>query len=375
MTWSRSFTNNLAGMVLLLFVCAACTAPGTASRTDLPDGWGADGQLAVLPVHNLSGRGVPAREIREAICGALASRGIAVWNDETFDRFMLANRVRYTGGVDESLSRSFRNRGNIRGVLITTIELYEASGAPKIAMTCRLVDVGEKPAIQWIDSVALTGFDNPGILDLGRIRDIRVILDKGVRTLAASLEARLSGEISPTVTVSRGEHPPRMMHRKASIGEITAGESVIVLPFTNDSPRRYAGEIMQLRMVERLFSAGFRVIEPGVVRDELLRRRMIFDRGVSIPQADTLLNATGVRFLMGGTVQEYDDSSGEGGRPLVSFSSHAITAGDARIVWSASFRNHGEEGVYFYDWGKILTASSLASSMAATAVTSFQQQE
>jgi len=369
MIWLLNYISRFWLISVLLL--SGCVSSVAVTGTTPLAASGSGEMIAVLPVYNLSSRGIPSKEIRQAICDKLEAKGIKVWNDDTFERFLLANRIRYTGGVDAALARSLRNRGGVRGILVTTVELYEGGGGPKISITSRLVSVKEKPEIEWIDSVALTGYDNPGILELGKIRDIMPLRSLCIDRLVSSLKSYFSGATQiPAPT--RGGHEPKIRHRRESIGEIATGRTILVLPFTNDSIRKHSDEIMQLHMTRQLFLQGFQVVEPGIVRDELLKRRMIFDRGVSIPQADLLMNAISVDFIMGGTVQIYDDLIGEGGRPEVNFSAYVIALGDTRIVWSASFRNNGDEGVYFYDWHKILTASDLASSMSASAVESFK---
>ena len=57
-----------------------------------------------------------------------------------------------------------------------------------------------------------------------------------------------------------------------------------VIPFTNRSDRKYAGELMVLHFVNQLRKIGkFHVIEPGVIRHELLQYRVIMEEGLRLP--------------------------------------------------------------------------------------------
>ena len=62
---------------------------------------------------------------------------------------------------------------------------------------------------------------------------------------------------------------------------------VVVAPFFNRSGRRDAEEIIMLQFIEHLYSIpGIDVVEPGVVRDHLLRQRIVMDEGLTMSDAE-----------------------------------------------------------------------------------------
>ncbi len=99
--------------------------------------------------------------------------------------------------------------------------------------------------------------------------------------------------------------------------------SIAVLPFVNETRRRGAGEILALEFAWQLANAdGFRVVEPGIVRDELLRRRIVMEDGVSLDQARTVSVTLDADLVMAGYVFDFEEGGnaplqlhGHGDRP------------------------------------------------------------
>jgi len=86
---------------------------------------------------------------------------------------------------------------------------------------------------------------------------------------------------------------------------------VAVVPFMNIGTRKNAGSLMDLHFVDRLAQAvNVRVVEPGVVREEMLRLRIIMQDGLSDPQAGLLFSVLESDLLLSGLVAEYQDFEG-----------------------------------------------------------------
>jgi hypothetical protein len=110
------------------------------------------------------------------------------------------------------------------------------------------------------------------------------------------------------------------------------------------------------------------VVEPGEVRQVLLRSRTIMEGGLSLPQADLLHDALGVDLVLTGIVTEYQDNIGGVGNPKVEFSARVFDMKTRQIVWSSASYNEGNDGVYFFNLGKVNTAHGMTSGMVRAAV-------
>jgi hypothetical protein len=110
------------------------------------------------------------------------------------------------------------------------------------------------------------------------------------------------------------------------------------------------------------------LVEPGEVRQVLLRSRTIMEGGLSLPQADILHETLGVDLVLTGIVMEYQDFIGGYGNPKVEFSMRVFDMKTRQIVWSSFSYNEGDDGVFFFNLGKVNTAHETASGMVRSVV-------
>lgn len=323
-------------------------------------------QVAILPIENLSGGTAPLATLRRALGITVAASGVGVVPEEAVDRFIREHRIRYTGGVDEETSRSLKTQLRADAVLVTSLELYSDEAPPKMALMSRLVSTGERSEILWMESLALAGDEEPGILGLGLIEDPVRLRDQVLERLGRSLGAWLTGDGKPAD--SAGRYGPKAVF--AAFGDQGDRKPVMaVLPFTNQSTRKNAGEMAVLHCVKQLVNSGsFAVLEPGVVRNRMLQMRIIMEDGVALPQVDLMSRTMQVDYLVTGKVFEYQDYVGAVGSPKVDFSLQVIEGTEKKVVWSSKSYNEGSDGVFFYDWGRTYTAAALAQKMAGAVV-------
>lgn len=337
--------------------CATAHNPVTGGSTPL----GAGNRVAVLPVMNASGSSAPLEEIRGLLIEGLKERGFVVLEDDALDAFMERHRMRDTGGIDGSIAKALRDETGTNAVLITMLELYDDESPPKIALTSRLVETRETPVIDWMDSIALTGDEYPGLLGLGLIDDPKRLDRRALGYLMDSLPATLSGERRDGGTP--GKYRPKVAYH-SGILDPAGRYSVAVLPFHDQSGRKHAGEILALHFVGELTRLGrYDVIEPGVIRRELLNFRIIMEDGVSLDDADVILAGLNADLLVTGKVIDYRDVQGAWGAPVVDFSALMIEKKSREVVWASKSYNTGSDGVYFFNWRRAFTAGAMASEM------------
>jgi len=373
LTSSTSYTSKailvlIAGLVFLSG-CSATRKEVTESPSTLPHTIFKkslyDLPIAVLPVENLSGNTAPLKNIRKTLIESLKARRFKVLEEELLEEFMARHRLRYIGGIDGTTAKAFREETGAGSVLITSLELYDDSTQPKIALISRLVSLNASPVILWMDSVGLAGDDAPGFLDLGLIENPVVLRNKALRSLSVSLAGSLSEKGDrDSAEEKRKKFRPKIAFRSpAFVPE--ARHTVAVIPFFNESLRKYAGEIMQLHMVQEMAKVeNIKVIEPGVVRKELLAFRIIMEDGISLAQADIAWEALNADLLLTGKVMDYQDYQGADGAPVVDFSLLVMERKGREVGWASKSYNKGTDGVWFFDMGRGRTASAMASEMA-----------
>ncbi len=320
--------------------------------------------VAVFPLENLSGSAVPLKSLRTSLSEELRQRGLRLLDEDTLEKFMARHRVRYTAGIDEETAYALKEETGVESALLTSIELYSEGVVPKIALTSRLVSTGDVPAILWIDGVGMAGDDHPGILNLGLINDFRVLVRKALGMVGESLAARLAGKEGRRGTAkAERKFRPRIAYRSDLEGE--QKYTVAVVPFFNKSDRKNAGDVLVLQFVRALHGLGnFEVIEPGLVRKAFLNMRLIMDEGVSLEDAQALFAVLGVDLVLAGEVLDYQDYEGPVGSAKVNFTVQLIERKNRMVVWSSESYNQGDDGVFFFDWGKVNTAHAMAIQMA-----------
>ena len=361
---SAAFSNKL----VLIFVAGFLLLPRIVHSEEV----GKEGPLAkkgknsivVYPVENLTGTAAPIKEIRKMCIEKLKAQGADVLEEELLEQLMAKYRVRYTGGINREIAKALKQDTHVEGVLITSLEFYSDANPPKISLISRLVSTGEDPSILWMDGVGLAGDDSPGILGLGLIEDPNLLLDKALKTVLDSLVRYFSG--GPAGQVSQGakrKFLPKISYRAPAL-ESNRNYTVAIAPFFSISERKYVGEIMTLHFARELKRAGnFNVIEPGIVREAFLELRIVMEQGVSLANAEMISSMIKADLIVSGKVIDYEDYQGIWGKPKVSFSAQIIGRRSREVMWSSHSYNEGDDGVFFFDRGRVNTAHAMVSQM------------
>lgn len=366
MMLSPNFLNkSLVILVTAIIFLSGCSTvkESAASAANEPHVAGKTPLIAVLPVYNLSGIQAPLLDIRRSLVDTLKDAGFNILDDLLLEAFFTRHRIRYIGGINAVNAEALGKETRAEAVLITSLEFYSEMIPPKIALTSRLVSARRDLSVLWIEGVGVAGNDSIGLLGLGLIENFQVLLDKAVQRLSASLSAYLTNP-KGKIDLPKKKFRPKVAYRSPVIAP-DLKHRIAVMPFINFSERKNAGEIISLNFV-RQFAAyeNFEPIEPGVVRQSLLRSRIIMDDGLALADADFLFHDLNVDLILTGNVMDYKDYQGIAGRTKVDFSTLLMERKSREVVWSSKSYNTGDDGVYFFDLGLVNTAHTMASEMA-----------
>jgi hypothetical protein len=94
---------------------------------------------------------------------------------------------------------------------------------------------------------------------------------------------------------------------------------------------------------------------------------------ISVPAIDALAYTLKIDMILHGKVFDYTETTGNGISPVVDFSLEAIERDSRRILWSSHSRNRGDDGVFFYDWGRTASAAQLTDNMSRSLVKKFAE--
>lgn len=361
-----------AGFILFAVLIGLSVAAGPNYAEEGTDGTNSGQKrlkIAVFPVFNLSATPAPLKHIRRLLSGALQANGETIIDEQILENVFAKNRIRYVGGLDRSAASAVRQEAGADVVLITSLEHYSDVLPPKIALTARLVSTADRIRILWMDGVGLAGDDSPGLLDLGLIDNSDTLLAIAVQRILASLFEFLStGQNQADSSAPRSKHRPKVIFRSPVL-DPAVPHTVAVMPFFNLSERNFAGEIMALHFVRQLRAReNFNVIEPGVVRQALLRGRVIMGGGISLADAGLISNLLEADLILSGKIMDYQDFQGLAANPKVDFSAEIFEEKSREVVWTVQSYNRGDDGVYFFDWRRVNTAYVMATQMVQLAV-------
>lgn len=151
--------------------------------------------------------------------------------------------------------------------------------------------------------------------------------------------------------------------------------TVAIVPFIDHSTRKNAAELLELHIAKQLVNEGIlNVLEIGVVRAKMLAAHIILDEGISVPAIDAISHSLKTDMIINGKVFDYTETTGVSTTPVVDFSLLMFERDSRRILWSSNSRNKGDDGVFFYDWGRIYTAATLADNMSRALIRKFTKQ-
>ncbi|RLB68352.1 MAG: hypothetical protein DRH08_01205 [Deltaproteobacteria bacterium] len=373
-----------------------------------------DSLYALLPVQNLSDFNAPLYDIHTVLRARLRSRGFQLLDPALLEDFMAKYRMRHTGGLSRHLSQKMQEELGVDGVFITSLETWQEEIPPRVSLFIRVISTGSQPEVIWIDSVGLTGDDAPGLLGLGRIKNSRLLLSNALEKLLDSYQSYLAGRspeylhtggqpklqqvgtdvgsedgfvetIQPrrqsqlllvnaesataggVIKANKPRHQPQFSYR-ASTFDPTRQYTVAVIPFLNINTRKHAGDIVALHVVRQLHRyANLRVFEPGLVRQTLLRYRMIMQAGPSLAASDILTGESilDADLIVSGKVFDYQGATGES---KADFSIQIFDGAKREIIWASRSYATGDQGVYFFDWGRVPSAHGLISKMTEAVV-------
>lgn len=321
------------------------------------------GAVAVFPVENLSGRAIPAAEVRQFLIDRFVGQGVSVLDDQALDAFIARHRVRYGAGIDPVTADLLKQETGAEGVVIASVETSSSDAPAKVAMFVRLISIQAAPVVVWAEDEGVAGDDAPGLFDLGLVNDYPAVLKRALDRLGRSLVSFLETGQPRTGLKRAAKFRPKSSYRALAL-EPGRPYSVAVVPFFNLSDRRNAGEILALLFIRHLAAfPQFRVLDTGVARRQLLDARIIMDGGLSISDAEMVASLIEADFVLAGRVLRYEDYDGPGGRTGVEFSTVLIERESRRVVWSSDSYNEGTDGLGLFERGRSRTAHAMATQM------------
>ncbi len=339
----------------------------------------ADGsRMAVFPPVNRTGKPVPLERVQAVLAASLEARGFDLLPERDLEAFFRKHRVRDTGGISSELAGAIGAESGIDGVLLTSVDDWETSAPPRVALTFRWVAAIPEAPVAWMGTIALHGDEHPGAFGLGFVSSHEVLLERAAEEVARSLEAAGKDEGErDRASVPRPFRPRSFTVDPEWLAATSSGRRlrVAVLPFVTDTPRREVGEVVASQFARWFIEGGeLDVLEPGVVRQALLEGRVIQADGPSLPQVDTLRALLDVDLVVSGRVTDFEAMGSVPGSPFVGFSSRGIDARTRQAVFTSFSFGRGDDRAGAFGAGRIRSSITLTSELVRGVVQTLEEE-
>ncbi len=144
-----------------------------------------------------------------------------------------------------------------------------------------------------------------------------------------------------------------------------------VLPFTNNSARQGAGEIVTSIFMAVIFKSGiFQVEEKGNIERFLANYKIRSFKKISKKEFKKMGEWLNIDAVFMGTVEEF--AGGDQGQrlstPVVSIRAQLIDLKSGKIIWMTRHRKRGDDYVKIFELGRVRSVSTLTKRVLTEAI-------
>ena len=359
-----------------MLIVVACLGFMSSSPPEIPlaDTRSSVGSLctvAVLPLSNLTDARDAGEKIMAFLLPVLSGKGFRVLENERVADFLEKKRIRYVDSLVTSDARVMSSELGIKYILTGSIFSYSSRVIPQVGIHVRLIDASTNEMV-WCAASSMTGDDEPGLFNAGRIETRDEMIRKVIEHLFSSLNMKKQdGSILISGKKRGGENRilapnPHYYRKKGS--EIEKYDSIALIPFSNKSGDKYAAKIVHDYLFVNLSSsADVKIAEPAELRRVLSRGKIrnanILTHGIM----DLLRTELGVKGVISGTVYTFREgvNGAMGGEPEIEIFAQMTDTATGEIIWAARQRREGNDSIISYDIGRVRNIDSLAGSAIA----------
>ncbi|MEK6816364.1 MAG: hypothetical protein AABY09_02020, partial [Nanoarchaeota archaeon] len=299
-------------------------------------------KIALFPFENFSDE--KDKDVLKQVIPVLRSRlekkGLEILDDESLNRFLLKERIRYSGYIPKDVARKIESELNVKAILTGSVNSFSAARNPIVGLSARLID-SSSGQILWANHASASGEDFITILGIGKIAAVDKLIPKVADRLLASFNTE----------------PP---HK-----EVESTYRIAVMPF--QSKAKGAGMVATYMALAELFkNRRFVPVEYGDIRKSVVDLRIRRKGELDYRSIDELSKSLEVDGFLVGTVEDYSAQLDTMSPPKVAISIRLIDAHKKRILWYDSFQMNGDDSIFILDWGRLRTVDEVASRVIST---------
>jgi len=283
------------------------------------------GSVVLLPLDN--------DELTPLIVKAVEAKGWQVKSGGEIEALLEQERVRYLDSIDAGVRDKILEKSGADAILSVTVYLNK----PAVGLSARLVD--RDGEIVWANVAAVAPGDTERVLGLAK----RNVAEEAVKALMRDFGTHIHTQ------------RPRSSAAHYLSPELDKSRPICVLPFDNHSTITDAPRVLADVLAMRLAAAGFRVVDPVVLRDAALKSRV----SLHTPDLALLAKSVGTPLFLRGTIYTYNES------PSIDVEATLVDAAAGKVLWASQQSRKGSDYIGFLMLGAVSNSVSLSDRVAA----------
>ncbi|MFH7835554.1 MAG: hypothetical protein QXL51_03050 [Candidatus Aenigmatarchaeota archaeon] len=291
-------------------------------------------KIAIMPFENYSEDKNALNLVMPLIRKELEIKGFFLIDEENVNKFMVKERLRYSDGISSEIAKKMHKELNVDVIMVGCINSFSVT-KPEIGLTAKLINASDG-SILWANHASAQGEDFVGILGLGKIDNIEKLAEKIVKMLFNSISLNSFQK------------------------EIESTYKIMIIPFYNRTKIKNAGMIVtNLFIVEMLKNKDFIPLELGETKKLMINLKIRKKGEIDSEKLKALSEFAKIDGILVGSVDIYKEKT-ESLPPEVSICVRVLDIRKNKLVWSDCDSYQGDEGIIFFDWGKINTVENTA---------------
>ena len=283
--------------------------------------------IALMPLYNLSGRSNAIQETSEKIGTILGSFGIQYKSSSDIRPILRKYRIRSSGSLKADDIKQLRAELGVKYLMLGSVNIYEERENPELSVSLRIINT-ETFMIETAVSKSAAGRDFEGLFGLGVISSLDELSDKLLRESIYELFSDLNSSI----------------HASNSL-------SAVIIPFDNTTDFRNAGFMLTNIFLTSLANEGFKVLEPGIVTEYMLKNRKILYGEIDYPTLNQLNADHNIDLVVTGSIEFYQPSRGNN-FPKAEIGTRVLDAKNAKIIFMYDNSVDGADSETLFGVGK-----------------------
>ncbi len=294
--------------------------------------------IAVLQFANYSGSSKAPAAVMHQIYKQLEQHHLKYVPQADLRSVLRKYRIRSIGSVNRRDVLNIKKSTIINRIILGSINIYESQKNPEISISIRIIDT-DQLSIITAGTISATGSDFEKMFGLNKIGSVELLLEKVVDDLFSNLVEKLKN------------------YNNLSIDN-NVSHIVAIVPFDNISEKKYAGLITSNILLSNLIRKGFKVIEPGIIKEYMLRNKRVLRGEIDLKTLEQFNTELNIDLLITGSVEHFKLARSIR-QPELEIGARALDADNGRIIIMFNDSRKGNDSETIFGFGKINSMGNL----------------